>query len=427
MNIGRIVMGVAAVALAVFVLISLGQLVEVVDASEIVLIQSVGGDLTWHTTPGPVWQGFGKVTRYNKRGMVTFKGQRNPDGSWSAEDDLRLKMSFNDGGEAMIDGSINYEMPGDVKLLTALHSNYPSQDLLEQGLIQPALNKTIFLTGQLMSSQESYQERRSQIVQYVEDQVQRGVYLTSSAIREVEDASGGKRQTRVAEIVNDASGARRAETGQLERFGVRAYNFAIEDLDYSGVVDKQIADQQALTGAVQTAIARAREAAQDELTAKARGSAAVAQAEAEQQAKNATLVQEAEGRRQVAERDRQAADQERQATILRAQGDAEARRLAVAADNALDRRLQAMERINQTWAQAFAGYQGAMVPTVSLGGNGANGTAMSGMEGLMTMMMAQMAQQLGVNLNTGRPQAAVVPSAGPSRGRGPAPDQTARR
>jgi hypothetical protein len=135
---------------------------------------------------------------------------------------------------------------------------------------------------------------------------------------------------------------------------VRTYNFAIEDLDYSDTVDKQINTQQGITMAVETAIAKAKEAQQNEITAGAEGRATAERTRQEQNAVNAKIIAAAEGQKLAAEQDKLAAEAQKQAMILRAQGEAEARRLAVAADNALERRLTALVQIHQAWAGAAA-------------------------------------------------------------------------
>jgi regulator of protease activity HflC (stomatin/prohibitin superfamily) len=284
-------------------------------------------------------------------------------------------------------GSLNYEMPVDPVSLNKIHAAYPSIEALESGLLQPALNQTIFLTGQLMSSHESYQERRTQIVQYVEDQVQNGIYQTRSRTENVQDAATQEtRQVRVSEIVIGPTGQPlRSGGGEVGRFKVRTYNFAISDLDYSTTVDEQIAKQQAITMAVQTAIAKAREAQQNEITAGAEGRANAEREKQTQNAINAKVIAEAEGRKLAAEQDKLAASSEKEASILRAQGQAEARRLVMAADNALDARLGALVQIHQAWAGAAAQVK---VPNTVMGSaSGAN--PVGNMQDYMAIMAAK--------------------------------------
>lgn len=385
------------------------NMVEYVSASEIVGIQYPSGTLTWHTTQGPVLPLMGKVIRYPKRGKLEFSATKDDKGAWNVADDNRIGIQFNDGGTAKIFGSLNYAMPLSPEDLNRLHAAYPNQEALEDSLIKPAMNKTVFLTGQLMSSQESYQERRSEIVQDVEDQVQNGVYLTTSRTFDQKDPTTGEARTiRVVDIQRDARGVKmRAETGQLAAFKVQAFNFAVEDLDYETTVKKQIANQQEITMAVQTSIANAKKAQQDAITSEAQGRANSAKATSEQQTANAKLIAEADGKRQAAQKNQEAAEFDKQATILRAEGDAKARQLVMAADNALDRRLAALERINGMWADAFSKYPGQLVPSVVMGGaQGTGATATSGLaatQNFMDLMSAQAAVQLGVSIGAGKP------------------------
>ena len=61
-----LIMGVSALVFVVS-LICLPLLVENLDAGDVMVIQSVTGDLNVYTEPGPKWQGFGKVTVYPRR------------------------------------------------------------------------------------------------------------------------------------------------------------------------------------------------------------------------------------------------------------------------------------------------------------------------------------------------------------------------
>lgn len=398
-------LGVAFVLLMV-ALVSSFSMFEYVSASEIVGISYPNGNLVWYTTQGPVIQFFGRITTYPKRGQLKFTATKKEDGTYSADEDNRIKIGFNDGGDGKILGSLNYEMPLDTPSLNKIHAAYPTIEALESGLLRPALNQTIYMTGQLMSSHESYRERRTQIVQYVEDQVQNGIYQTrartvsepaaTGSQQLVEGAPIEQRQRTVSEIVKDDKGQyARAGGGEVHRFNVRTYNFAIEDLDYSPTVDAQIATQQQITMAVETAVAKAREAQQNEITAGAEGRANAEKIRQVQNAENAKVIAAAEGAKLAAEQDKLAAEAQKQAMILRAQGEAESRRLAVQADNALERRLGALVLINQAWAGAAAQVK---VPNVVMGGE-KNGNAVAGMQEYMALIAAKAAKDVGLDKN----------------------------
>lgn len=393
----RIVMlGALGVALLVLLVLS-GRMVEFVSASDVVLIQFPSGTMVVHTSPGPKAQWMGTVTTYPKRGIIRFAATRTEgeNGAVVWTNDNRLPVQFNDGGKGKVLGSMNYELSAVPAQLIELHSKYPTVEALESGLIQSALNKTIYMTGQLMSSHESYQARRTQLIQYVEDQVQNGVYLTRVRQQEVKDDAGGTRTVMVAEILTGPNALpQRAETGQLARFGIRAFNFAIEDLDYEDAVDKQITQQQGIVMAVQTAIAEATRAEQNKRTIEAQGAAEAAKAKWEQEVIKAKQVTEAESRLQVQTLANQEAEQYRQATLKRAEADSGYRRQVMQADGALEKKLDAYIRVNQMYADAIKNYKGNWVPNVSMGGGSGNNAAVT----LTDLLTAQAAKQLGVQV-----------------------------
>ncbi len=73
LNLRRVFLcGIAFVLFVVIVMLS-GEFFEQLDAEEIMVIQApLSGDLTWYTSPGVKWQGFGKVTKYPKRFQYWF-------------------------------------------------------------------------------------------------------------------------------------------------------------------------------------------------------------------------------------------------------------------------------------------------------------------------------------------------------------------
>jgi len=88
---------VASAIAAVFVVAMAGELVEHLDAQEIMVIQSVNGNLTVYDTPGYHPQWFGKVTKYARRASYDFEAP----------------IRFNDGAQAKMHGSIQFEIPTD--------------------------------------------------------------------------------------------------------------------------------------------------------------------------------------------------------------------------------------------------------------------------------------------------------------------------
>ncbi len=370
--------------LSIVLLISIGSLVENVDADEIMVIQDpMDGELHWYTSAGMKWQGFGKVTSYPRRSEYSFS----------------QSVKFNDGGHGTIWGSTQWEMPQSDSLLNQLHSKYPGVARIQEQIIQTVTNKSIYMTGPLMSSRESYAERRNDLIRFVEDQIENGVYRTRSRdIRVVDPISGQEKTAIVVEIVNGPDGLpARQEASVVKQFGIRTFNFSIDSIPYDKTVEDQIAEQQKLAMQIQTSIAQARQAEQRRITAQANGEALAAEARWKQEAVRAESVTVYQRRLDQARLDAQAAEQYKKAEILRGEGDATRRRLVMQADGALTQKIDAWVRINQSYAENFSKYTGQWVPSVVMGRDGASGSG-SGAADFMSLLTAQSARQLGLDL-----------------------------
>lgn len=367
------ILAVLAVVAAVLVLIMMGQLIQDVGPDEIVVIQSPAtGKLAWHVTPGPKWQGFGRVTVYRKRAMYEF------------EKDLR----FNDGFHGKLVGNIQFEMPLDEANLNAIHAKFGSQEAVQVGLVKAVVDKSIYMTGPLMSSKESYAERRNALIHYIEDQIEGGVYRTTQRSERVEDPlTGAKRTITVVDIVLEGGIAARQEAPFLTSFGVKPANLSIIGLSYEQAVEDQIQKQAQATMEVETAMAESRKAEQDALTVKAQGEAEATRTKWKQEAIKAQAVVEAEQlkevavtaavqRRDVARLDAEAAEQYKLKKIREAEGDATYKREVMEADGALAQKLATYEKVNGLYAAAIGQHAGAWVPSVVMGSGGA-GTATS--------------------------------------------------
>jgi hypothetical protein len=108
----------------IFILFS-GKMIENVDNSEIVIIQSVfTGKISIYTTPGPVLQNFGTATHYKKSNQFWFSKKKDE----GKDEDQSIKIRFNDGGHGQISGSVRWYMPSDDKATLKLHTDFGSQD-----------------------------------------------------------------------------------------------------------------------------------------------------------------------------------------------------------------------------------------------------------------------------------------------------------
>lgn len=377
---------IVAISIGVFLFVSLilsGMVVEKVDANEVLVVQdAMDGELHWYTTPGVKPQWFGRTTSFPKVINYSFEGP----------------IRFNEGGHGKVSGSVQFRLPLDADNLTDIYTAYSSANALQSGLLSVVTDKSIFMTGPLLSSTESYAEKRSNLIFWIEDQIVNGVYRTTRRDVKIKDPITGEEKTAtVAEIALSNGQPQRQETSQLANFGITSFNFAVADVQYDSTVEKQIAAQQSNIMAVQTAVAEARRAEQQALTAEQQGRSNAATARWEQEVEKAKAVTLAQQQLEVARLDAAAAEQERLANERRGAGEAARRRALMQADNALSVRLDAYVKVMQTWAENVPKYGGSWVPSVVMGNSG---TQQNGAQALIDMLSAKTARDLGLNLST---------------------------
>ncbi len=359
--------------LFLFIVASAGKLWENVDADRIVCIQSpLAGKLNWYTTAGVKWQGFGKVTEYYKLDTYEFK----------------VPVRFNDGGHGTMIGSLNYEMPLEPQQLTQIHIKYGNQEAVQKQLVETITNKCVYMTGPLMSSKESYAEKRTNLILYIEDQIQGGVYKTTQRETKTKDPiTGAEKTVTVVEIVKDEVGnPGRQEEAVLKSYGIKTSNFAVTSLPYDEVVEQQIKQQQELTMKVQTAVASAKEAEQRAITVAKEGEANAAAAKWAQEVEKAKAVTLAQ----------QQCEQNKRAEILLGEGEATRKRLVMQADGALEKKLAAYVETQKVWAEAMAKMTQPIVPGVMLGAS--EGKSGNGVTQMMEIMAAKAARDLQIDI-----------------------------
>jgi regulator of protease activity HflC (stomatin/prohibitin superfamily) len=386
MQIKNIVKLVVVTVLTLTALVVIPKLWEDVDAGEIVIIQDpFDGELNVYTEPGFVWQGMGRATHYRKSNQFWFSAPKSED-----DRDLSIPVKWNDGGHATISGSVRYDLPMDKINLINLHSTFGSQEALESQLIKTNIEKAIYMTGPLMTSKESYAEKRNDLIYYIEDQASRGVYKTKQIeVKEVDPLTNEEKTVTRVEIVEKNPGQPiRQEESPIKSNGVKLYNISINGIEYDKSVEKQIQTQQQAIMNVQTAIANAKKAQQEAITVEEQGKADAAKAKWEQEVVKAKMVTQAEAQRKVAEEEVKTAELNKRRDILEGEGIAAKKRLVMQADGALEQKLAAWKFAEEKKWAAFAQFQGNMVPLYQSGGQNGGNNAMSWME-IMGMKAAK--------------------------------------
>lgn len=405
----RLSIGIVLGIFCIGLLASLGRLYENIAADEIVVIQApFSGELKWYTTPGMVWQGFGDVTAYKKRATYNFE-------------DKGYESRFNDGGHGTIQGSIQYELPTSTDLLTAMHVKYRNMDTLRTDLIVKATNASLYLVGTLMSSKESYAEKRNDLIHYVTDQTQHGIYRTRQKQEWVTDPfTKETKQITTAEILKDSNGQpERQEKSAIDLYGIRVSLFTINRLPYDQVVEAQIKQQQQIAMNVQTSVAEATMAEQKARTVEQQGKANAAEAKWKQETIKAQATTEADQNQEVAKKnaerdkivaetqanqrltvadlDRRSAEQKKQEQISLGEGEAARKKLVIEADGALAQKLEAYVQVNREYANAIKGT--TLTPSIVMASGSGTTQAGQGAQDFISLMTAKAAKDLSLDLS----------------------------
>jgi hypothetical protein len=315
-NMTKLVMKlVGGVVVLILGIVFIANSVTTVAADEIVVKQNFfDGKLQVWSSPGVHWQNFGRLTVYKRSAQYSFDIKpANPADKDSKPVDETIQVRFNDGGHGNVGGSLRYDLPTDEAKMIKLHSTYHSMENINHDLIRQVVNKSVFMTGPLMSSRESYAEKR-------------------------------------ADLIN-----------------------------YDPAIEKQIEQQQQATMAVQQAMVDARKAEQAAITTAKQGEANAAKAKWDQEVIKATEITKAQQdkdvatlqatkNKEVAALALDTAKLEAQTTMTNAKADSDARKLAMAADNALEKRLNAYVEVQKAWAAAAAAHR--PTPDVQFGANG---------------------------------------------------------
>lgn len=370
----------AGVIVVVLVCLS-GALFEDADKSKNYVCQMpVTGEYVVWTDGGLQWQGLGNKHEYFKTSQVEFSGlEEVSEGNYVASGaNPAAALTFNDKGRGFIIGSFRVVMPNDDSNMKKIQQDFGSEKALIANLIKPTLYKVVTSCGPLMSSLESVSETRTDLIAYITDQLNNGVYKTTVIRDSVTNEITGEKELRAkAQIVadtNSPSGYKRQETSPFSQYGITCGLVSILDIKYDAATQSQIDAQKQANLAVITSKTKSLEAIQRTVQITEEGRAAAERAKWEQE--KAVAVTKAQQEFEVAELEAKKAKQ----VALKVQAEGEAK---AAANRALvSAGLTPAERAEWDYktavgvAQALAESKVSWVPSVMFGGNGSSNSAM---------------------------------------------------
>ena len=368
---------ISAIIFAVVAIIFLFQLPRIgedVRNEEVVVNQyPFTGKMAYWTTPGFKGQWFGKTTTYYKTQQLWF-GSSNDEGK---QEGSPIPVIFNDASDGMIYGSLRVKLPTDVEHLSRIQTDYNGMDRLMNDLVKQTVVKVIYASGPLMSAFESYAEKKNDLIAYITDQLNNGVYKTAVKVEEtIDPITGEKKTTKIATLIadeNSPGGYKRSEKSPFAYYGIEIGQVAVSKIGYSDKVLQQIAQQQESNMQIQTAKAQSAAAQQNAIKAEEEGKAAAAKAKWEQEKTKAVEVTKAEQEREVSRLAAEKAEFDKKKIIAEGQAEAEAARLKVAAGLSPAERAEWDYKTKVGVAEALSKTKW---PTVVMNGNSGQNTAM---------------------------------------------------
>lgn len=300
------IFGIIVAVIAIVFACCLGNIGEDVKNEQIVINQfPFSGKMEYWTKPGFNWQWFGKTTTYyktnqvwfnniatTKKGELTTYGLNNP----------AFPITYADKGKGFVLGSVRIELPKTEAHLNLIQEHYGSEARLLEELIKPNIGKVILACGPLMTSLESVAEKRNDLIAYATDQLNNGIYATTTKTVEKRNAITNElEKIQQAEIVYDSNGnPKRNEEGPFLKYGLKVSQLAIADLKYEPATNNQIARQREADMDIISAKAEAAKAIQQTIKIEEEGKQRAAEAKWKQEAIKAAAVTKAEQEYEVA-------------------------------------------------------------------------------------------------------------------------------
>lgn len=344
----------------------LGSLFEDVKNEEIVVNQvPITGTMEVWSQPGMYAQKFGHLTEYYKTQQMWFGSEGNGQ---------PVPVIFNDASDGLVYGSLRVKLPTDAEHMLRIQTDYNGMDRLMTDLVGQTVTKVIYASGPLMSAFESYAEKKNDLIEYITDQLNNGVYKTTvKKVETIDPLTGEKKMVNVATLIEDSTapgGYKRSEKSPFAYYGIEIGQVAVSRIAYADKVNQQIAQQQEANMLIQTSKAKAAAAQQEAVRAEEEGKAQAAKARWEQEKIKAIEVTKAEQEYEVARLAALKANEEKKRIIAQGEAEAAANRAKVAAGLTPQERAEWEYKTRVGVAQALAGIK---LPTYVVAG-GSNGS-----------------------------------------------------
>lgn len=349
---------------------------------------------------------FGKTTEYPDIITTSFTAEETS----STVDIPPISIRFNDATSATATGVVKFMLPKNDSLMVKLHKDYRNVENLATTGFKPFVMECLKNSSQLMSSEMHYLGGRSTMSQYFQDQLEDGVYILETEEKVVRDTLENENKRVYLTKIIQKNNMPLRKRSMLTQYGIGITDAVIADVDYEERVDELL--KQKIDATSETSISKQKlmKAQQEALTKEAEGKKLLVETEYKELQNQKTQVIQAETQVKLKEQEVKLQEQERlkekaayEASIFAAKkkreladADAYEKRVIMAADGALEKKLEALVSINKNYAEAMG--KQPLVPSVLFGGgtsgNVPNSTA------LIDLLTAKTAKELSVDLST---------------------------
>ncbi len=391
-------LGIAAAVLLSIVTVSS---VSINDGGYRTVIQAPTGKMSVKFTEGWYFAPFSKETVYPN--VISYDLEAGG-----------LSVRYQDGGRGTVDGNVRVQLPNDEAAMLKFHREFLSVEGAMAKLVVPEVKQALNQTAGLLTSEEAYAEKRSNIAEWAEAIMENGRFVTKTVTREITMSDGTKQRKQIPEI-STKDGQPQHQGSPFKEYSLQVSGFQVTNIDFEAATQSQIDEKRKAEMASITARANADKAAWEEKQVEAEGKKLVAQRRYEQLKINEKDILVAEREKQVAlieaarvkevnaeqllaaKIDVQTAKEQAEATMQRARAEAEAKRLVMEADGALALKAETAIKINEIWANAYQNRTVTDVPSIVMGGS-TNTSGSGAASNFMQMMEAKLARDLQADL-----------------------------
>lgn len=314
-----------------------------------------------------------------------------------------VEMRFMDATVAEAEVFVKYALPNEEITMLELHEDFRNVSHLAATGLAPYTRECLKYSAQLMESEAHYSGGMSQLSSNFRDQLDNGQYIVDNfETSERDSVTGELTKTYENKVRFDPeTGQPVRNTNDIRELGILVRTHNIINVDYEQQVEDKLAKK--IEASTRESVSKQNliTAQQEELTAAAEGRKRLVEIEYQKKEEQTSQLVEAETAVKLAEKDKQkqaialeASRMEAAKIKALAEAEAYAKREIMNADGALEKKLEAYESVQRVWADAFAKYQGDLVPQIQTGGGSGNNAGLD----FMNLMSMQAAKDLGLEM-----------------------------